>query len=524
MTLGTPEYWSTLRRDCLLLAPEITFVLGMCAVLVAPFVLRKTRTTPAVITLATVGTALAAVFLTLAHADAGPAFAGMVSIDAFSQFFKITLCVLTALVVVQWLVASQKRTATLDAPDLFCLLLGAATGMALMSSASNLLMIFIATEAASIPSYALAGFRKRNRIGSEGSLKYVIFGAASTAVTLYGMSLIYGAAGSLALADVVGVAASAEGVSPLMAVGLMGMFAGIAFKLSAVPMHFWCPDVFQGAPTEVTTFLSVASKGAAICLLVRVVWAFGSVSPPGEIAFPALGVGVGILGAVTATWGNLAALAQTNIKRLLAYSSIAHAGYMIMAAAAAVSGERAIPAAILFYLVVYLFMNMGAFTVAALISESPAAGLSEDIRDYAELSRRSPWLAVLMSVFLLSLFGMPGLGGFLAKINLATAMLELGAGGFALLVVLLLNTLVSLYYYVRPIYYMYLVRDESARPAFGPSGVGLAVLLVCAAGVLVTGLTGVAWNVSKEYGTLATPRPVVATVANAAGLPQEAGQ
>ncbi len=504
-TLGQPEFWSILRRDAMLLSPEILLVCGMCAVILAPFLVRRSRIVPAAVTLVTLVLAFVAVALTLP--DAGTiAFAGMVAIDPFSQFFKLILVAFSILVVSMWLIATKGHTHELDAPDLFCLILGAATGMALMSSASNLLMIFIATESASIPSYALAGFRKRTRIGTEGSLKYVIFGAASTAITLYGMSLIFGAVGSLDLGPIAARAA-AEGVSPLLAIGLLAMFAGIAFKLSAVPMHFWCPDVFQGAPIEITTFLSVASKGAAVCLLVRVVSAFGIPAAEGSLAATGLAIAIGTLGAVTATWGNLAALAQTNIKRLLAYSSIAHAGYMIMAVAASVLVQSEVAAAILFYLLVYMFMNLGAFMVAALIAEqcTTAGAGSEDITDYVGMSRRSPVLAVLLSLFLLSLFGMPGLGGFLGKIALATAMVKLGPGGFALLAVLLLNTLISLYYYVRPIYFMFLAREEQERPAFVPAGAGVALLALCALGVLWTGLTGMGLSLSKDYAVLTAP-------------------
>lgn len=501
MILGNDSFWPTLRGDTLLLLPEVILVLGMCAVILAPFFVARSRIVPAAITVVTLALALVAVVLNLRGGEAAHAFAGMVAVDPFSQFFKLLLMVFAIMVIAQWFIAAKHHTHELDAPDLFCLILGAATGMALMSSASNLLMIFLATESASIPSYALAGFRKRSRIGTEGSLKYVIFGAASTAITLYGMSLIFGAAGTLGLAEIAQVAASGEGVSPLMAVGLLAMFAGIAFKLSAVPMHFWCPDVFQGAPIEITTFLSVASKGAAICLLVRVVTAFGVPAVDGSHAAVGLAVAVGILGAVTATWGNLAALAQTNIKRLLAYSSIAHAGYMIMAAAAAISGEADIAAAILFYLLVYLFMNLGAFTVAAIIGEQTG---SEEVPDYAGLSRRSPVLAVTLSIFLLSLFGMPGLGGFLGKIAIGVAMTKLGPAGFALLAVLFLNTLLSLYYYMKPIYFMYLRPDEQQRLAFVPSGAGVALLALCVVGVIVTGLTGLGLDLAGDFASLLT--------------------
>lgn len=502
--------------------PEIWLVLAMCAVVLVPFVRRRSAALP-------VGAALAGLALALFSAlplssltgGAGTfVFHRMLAIDPFAQFFKVLLLAFTVLVVAQWSLTSRAGTDVKDVPDYLCLLLGAAFGMALMASASNLLMIFVATEAASLPSFALAGFRKRHRPGTESSLKYVLFGAVASSVSLYGMSLIYGAAGTLDLAGIAGAAAAGDGMTPMLAVGLMAMFAGFAFKLSAVPLHFWCPDVFEGAPIEITTFLSVASKGAAVCLLLRVMHAFGvhgaAVGGPG---FAGLATGVALLGAVTATWGNLVALRQVRIRRLLAYSSIAHAGYMIMGTSLVCLLPEGAPVqkmagAVLFYLLVYMFMNLGAFTVAAVIAQRSG---SEDIRDYAGLIRRAPITAVLLATFLLSLFGMPGLGGFMAKVLLAIAMFEVGGvAAFLLVGVLLLNTLLSLYYYVRPVYYMVFVSDEQDRPAIVPRGAALAMLLACAAALLWTGLLpNGPGQLARDYGTLvARPErvPAVATL------------
>lgn len=490
--------WTQLRP----LLPEIWLVLTMCAVLIVPFVRRHDARPLAAVTIGGLLLALLATAGSL-PADAAGVFHGTLTVDPFSQFFKVLLLIFTLGVTAQWLLVGRARLSVLDVPDYLCLIVGAAVGMALMASASNFLMMAIAVEAASLPSYALAGFRKRSRIGSESALKYVLFGAASSAIMIYGISLIYGLTGSLDFSAVAGAATAEGGMSPLLAVGMLAMLAGVAFKLSAVPMHFWCPDVFEGAPIEITTFLSVASKGAAVCLLARLMYAFGAgATLAGNEPLVGLAIGVGILGAVTATWGNFAALAQHNIKRLLAYSSIAHAGYMIMAVSAlAVAGPvgrgaadnsllvlpAEVTAPLLFYLLVYLFMNLGAFTVAAVVASQ--AG-SEDIRDYAGMASRSPLLMVLMSLFLLSLFGMPGLGGFLGKVYLMTAMLKLGPGGFALIAVLLVNTLASLYYYVRPIYFMVLARDDRQRPVVLLGPAVAAMLVLCALGVIWTGVSG----------------------------------
>ncbi|MEX2216725.1 MAG: NADH-quinone oxidoreductase subunit N [Phycisphaeraceae bacterium] len=505
------ERWAAFWKEVGLVMPEVWLAVGMCAVILVPFIRRRDVRLPIYAALGTLLLALVAlarksVTLDVIGADnklitesvstmamSTTVFHDMLVIDHFSQFFKLLLILFTALIIAQWWLLKRERGSDLDAPDFFCLLLGATFGMALMASANNLLMIVIAIEAASLPSFALAGYRKHTRRGTEASLKYVIFGAASSAIMIYGMSLIYGTTGTLSLPGVAHAAATG-GMTPLLAIGLIAMFAGLAFKLSAVPMHFWCPDVFQGAPMPVTTFLSVASKGAAVVLLVRIVHAFGVArlnldGATGEGLFMGICVGVAILGGVTATWGNLLAFHQNNMKRMLAYSSIAHAGYMIMACAALIFPDRTggdVSGAILFYLLVYMFMNLGAFTIVGLIAERTG---SEDIRAYTGLIKRSPALAGLLILFLLSLFGMPGLGGFLGKIYLMKGMGGLGDGALVVIAVLLINTLISLYFYMRPVFYMVFAKDEEDRPSFA-LGAGQAILIACAAAVVWTGLGG----------------------------------
>ena len=495
MNVDLPK-WEELR----LVGPEIWLTLTMCAVVIVPFIRRRGIVLPVV-------TALIGLVLALVSAlPLGPqyinvgagtlVFSGALAIDPFSQFFKVLLLVFVVFIVIQWLMTSRHETDDRDAPDFLCLLLGATLGMALMASATNLLTIFVAMETASLPSFALAGFAKHRRRSTEGSLKYVLFGAAASAVGLYGMSLLYGAAGSLDLGTIAARAADG-GMTPMFAFGLTAMFAGIAFKLSAVPLHFWCPDVFEGAPIEVTTFLSVASKGAGLCLLLRVVSAFGAAETQ-----VGLTTGIAILGAVTATWGNLVALHQTNIKRLLAYSSIAHAGYLIMAASlTGLGSDSTVAGAVLFYLFVYMFMNLGAFTVAALVSGHIG---SEDIRDFPGLLRRNVWLTVLLSIFLLSLLGMPPLGGFWAKVFLGIAMFNTGNEiAFLLIIVLFTNTLISLYFYVRPVYYMVFVSEDGSSAAFSPRVAGMALVTFCAVILLWTGLLpGRASKLAHDYGTI----------------------
>ncbi len=486
--------------------PEIWLVVAMCAVLIAPFVKRRNVTIP---TLLAVAGLLAAMLFTLLWQSSDPSaenfrtvFSNSLAIDPFSQFFKMMLFLFAMLIVVQWVLIGRSQTDALDVPDFLCLVLGATFGMSLMVSANNLLTIFIAIESASLPSFALAGFRKHQNRATEGSLKYILLGAVASSLMIYGMSLVYGSSGSLDLATIA-QHASSEGISPLMGIGLLGMFAGFAFKLSAVPLHFWCPDVFEGASFEVTTFLSVASKAAAMCLLVRVLSNFAMFSAVESIT--GMAVGLGVLGAITATWGNLVALHQTNIKRLLAYSSISHAGYMIMGASVILLvNPTAIVSALLFYILVYMFMNLGAFTVAAVLAAQLG---SEDIRDYAGLIKRSPLLSILMTLFMLSLFGMPGLGGFMGKLFLGTAMIQAGGIGALLVAILLLNTLFSLWYYLRPSYFMIFVKpnddDAPSTPLARPSTATLALLGWCVLMLFWTGiLPNSAIQTTREYAAI----------------------
>lgn len=516
--LSNPDWFNHLLRQCGLVLPELWLAVGAAAVLMAAMLGGGRRLAGFAVAVVAVAGGLASAVGSLGQPavlafgpDLADTRAGVLAIDPFSQMVKVLILAFVALVLAQWWLTDREGTAEGDVPDFLCLMLGGTFGMLLMASATNLLVIVIAIESASLPSYVLAGFRKRSRTGAEGALKYVVFGSAASAVSVYGMSLLYALTGTLDLGALASEVAT-HGWSPLLAIGLGAFLLGIAFKLSAVPMHFWCPDVFEAAPTAVTTFLSVASKGAAVALLVRVLGAFGAAMPGGdasaEVGTHGLVIAVAVVGAVTATWGNLAALGQTQIKRLLAYSSIAQAGYMIMAIAPLAAPSTLIDPgpivwAVLFYLMVYLFMNGGAFTCAAVI-EASAQGTGRSATDiagpaYLGLARRDPLLAVLLSLFLLSLFGMPGLGGFLGKIYLMKSMAQSPAG-FVLIVVLLLNTLLSLYYYMRPVYYMVLRGDSPEHSAISAAGrsspgrVGLLtgptglLLIGCAAAVVWTGL------------------------------------
>jgi len=433
-------------------------------------------------------------------------FTGMLVYDSLTVFFRMFLLAFAV-----WFIVLVRMTGLADkqdGQDFYTLLLGSTLGLCLMASANHLMTVFLAVEMASVPSYVMAGILKGRRRASEAALKYAVYGAGAAGVMLYGISLLAGLTGSahlptiaakLMAMDIPAMITSGQHGGTLMVLALAALMimVGLAFKLSAVPFHFWCPDVFEGASAEVDAFLSVASKAAAMALLVRValgvctvpsdqaatgaldrvpvhavalVQTAGGVPVSGEPASAGGDTGtetaplapvrhfvailVAIIAAVTCTFGNLAAYGQTNIKRLLAYSTIAHAGYMMMAVAAAVQltgsdvvSARTAVAALVFYLAVYVFMNLGAFAIVAFLRS--ALG-SEEIADYAGLIRPCPLMSVALVTILVSLIGIPPLAGFVGKFYIFAALVD--AGGtlmITLLVIAGLNTVVSLIYYLR---------------------------------------------------------------------------
>lgn len=413
--------------------------------------------------------------------------ASLLIADNLSACFQIILIVFLGAVAYLWWLGSAQTER--NAPEFFILLLGSALGMALMVSTANLLMIVVAIEVASLPSYAMVGFDKRDRLGAEASLKYMIFGAVCAAIMLYGASLLYGLVGSLSVADVADyvVAQLTVGDNRLLTItGLLCFLAGIAFKISAVPFHFWCPDAFEGAKIEVTTWLSVVSKAAGLILLTRLVLMFcAAVDAPVAVSLiHPLAWAIGIMAAVTCTVGNFAAFKQRSVKRLLAYSSIAHAGYMMMACAVFLhpaSREHASGlTALLVYVVIYLFMNLGAFGVTALVVWDTG---SDRIDAFTGLIRRAPWIAVPMVICLMSLVGLPPFAGFIGKWWILVALGNLNSVlGWFLVIAAVLNTLVSLYFYLRVVVQMTL-RDDGRAAVRSPIG-GVALVNICAVALL----------------------------------------
>ena len=498
-TIWMPEA----SRDLFWFSPELALAGTIVFILVTTLI--AGRRPDLVATIAMLGAA-ATVLLTLrvgrAVADGGLSGlsplpdSGMLIADNLSVYFKLVLMLFLAGVTGLWWIGSSRTER--NAPEFFVLLLGSALGMALMVGTLNLLMMVIAIELTSLSSFAIVAFDKSNRRAAEASLKYAIFGAVSTAIMLYGISLLYGMyqtlnVGQIAARIVQEFAGGGDWLLP--GIAMLCVLCGILFKISAVPFHFWCPDAFEGAKIEVTTWLSVVSKTAGLLLLLRLTWVIGSAAGAAGPDTPLLGPVawcIGLVAAITSTVGNLSAYRQTSVKRLLAYSSIAHAGYMLMAAAILVypagTGSSAPIAAVLVYVLVYLFMNLGAFGVTALVAWE--SGGDDSIGAFTGLARRAPWLAVPMIFCLVSLVGLPPFGGFVAKFWLLYALARDGAAcyglGWFLFVVAVLNTLVSLFYYLRIIKQMAL--HDAGRPALRTSIGGAALVNACGVALLVLGL------------------------------------
>jgi NADH-quinone oxidoreductase subunit N len=478
------------RGDLAPFAAECWLIVTLVAILLVPFFARRRNLACFLVSFAGLTIALISLFWTgLPAAAADLPLRGILVADPFGQMWKGLLLIFTLGVLILWRTTTSAELREGDGPEYFTLLVGATLGMAVMASTTNLLMIFMALELASFPSYVLAGFRKTHRPGAEASLKYVLFGAASTAVMLYGLTFLYGLCGTLDLGAIARQIAVGDAAHPaLLTVALFGFVVGVGFKIAAVPFHFWCPDVFEGASVEVSAFLSVASKGAALVLLFRVLMTFAeAVAYRDAQPLTALAYTMGILGALTATAGNTAAFAQENVKRLLAYSSIAHAGYMLCAASLLVnlharqtdpaSGVNAPAQALLFYLAVYLFMNLGAFAVAGIVYRATGG---EDLAAFRGLARRNPTLAHAMLACLLSLIGLPPFAGFVAKLNVILVLMNNGGGWWALVAIVAINSVVSAFYYFRVLRVMYL--EPATEPAFGAHPIAVAL----AAGSAVT--------------------------------------
>ena len=408
------------------------------------------------------------------HGSAGQLFEGMLALDTFGQYFKVFLLISSLLIILVSLHSSE--LSSIHQGEFFALLLAVTLGMILMANSINLVMLYLSLELVSLTSYIMVGYLRNDRLSNEASMKYILFGAVSTGSMLYGFSLLYGITGSLNLFEIrEALIIQGDLGSNQLALLLIVVLsiAGFGFKTAAVPFHFWCPDVYTGAPTPVTAFLSVAPKAAGFAILVR--FFFGGFS---QMTQPEGGLLTGvnwalvliIISVITMSWGNIAALTQNNLKRMLAYSSIAHAGYILMGCV--VLTETGLKA-ILVYLFVYLFMNLGAFLVVTIVFNSER---TFQVEDYNGMFRRSPFLAIAMSIFMLSLIGIPPFSGFLGKLYIFGAVIDQGLFWFA--VIGALNAAVAAFYYMRVMKHMILENDDAERNPLQMSYLNQALIVL----------------------------------------------
>jgi NADH-quinone oxidoreductase subunit N len=429
------------------------------------------------------------VYFLLRNAAPKNLFYGLLAFDHFSNLFRALFAVVTCAILVFSMPEANPSKGSPDGEpgvhrdpgEFFTLLLVLALGMNLMAESRNLLMIYLSLELVSVISFVMAGFKINDKKSSEAALKYVIFGGVASGIMLYGMSWIFGLTQSLYLgecAQKIAMLTQAQGKVPeVVFVGTVCMLAGFGYKISAAPFHMWTPDVYEGAPTPVTAFLSVGPKAAGFAILVRffadALGAQGNMMGSVETPWPVL---AGCLAMATMTIGNLSALGQDNVKRMLAYSSVAHAGYMLLGFSA--FSDVGI-ASIVFYVFTYCFMNLGAFLVVMAVAEQSEG--DETITAFRGLGRRAPVVAVMMTVFLFSLTGLPPMAGFIGKFYLFAALLKAGGTwNWTVAVVGVLNSVVSLFYYARVIRAMYLEKAErtdavNVRKIFGATSVALAI-------------------------------------------------
>jgi NADH-quinone oxidoreductase subunit N len=402
-------------------------------------------------------------------------FGGMIRDDGLAFFFRM-MFIFSGMIVA---LLSVDSPGVGDKGEYYALIIGAVIGMNFMASAADLIMVYLAIETTSISLYLLAGFLREDDKSAESGLKYFLFGAFTSTIMLYGFSLLYGFTGKTNLYELsAALTAGSVPVLPVL-VALLLVLAGFGFKVSMVPFHFWSPDVYEGAPTPITAFISVASKAAGFAVLVRVLLA---VFPDVQSYWGPL---LGVVSVFTMTIGNTLALAQRNIKRLLAYSSIAQAGYALIGLAAL---SQAGVAAVIFYLLMYTVTNLVTFGVVILASRVIG---SDEIADYAGLSRRSPGLALAFLVGFLSLGGMPPFAGFFAKFFIFAAAIQ--SGLIWLAVIGVLNSIIGLYYYLTVLKVVYLYRSErDSEPIVVPRAYALALGL-CAAGVILIGTVATPW-------------------------------
>src|SRR3954468_21590134 len=456
--------------DFYYILPELVLTGGALLVLIADVLLPKqSRGALAWVTLLAIGATLAAL-VPFRHTHVEVAH-GLLAVDRFALFFKIVFLIAAAITVLMSVRYLEIEGASPG--EYYFLVLCATLGMMIMAGGIDLISIFIGLETMAVSFYILAGFMKPNQRSNEAAVKYFLLGAFSLGILLYGMSLMYGLSGTTNLRAMAPIFAGQER-DPRLVLAVILVVAGVGFKIAAVPFHMWAPDVYEGSPTPITAFLSVGSKAASFAMLIRIfVEGMPSMNADWRLLFWVLSI-------VTMTVGNLAAVTQTNIKRMLAYSSIAHAGYVLIGI---VAGTARGITATLVYLMIYAFMQLGAFAVVVMLRRADTAG--DELKDFSGLAFRNPFAAFAMLLFMLSLGGIPPTAGFMGKFWLFSAAIDAHYYGLALIGVL--NSAISLYYYIRIVVFMYVKKDTlGTEPRTTPALA--AALAVAVAATVVLGV------------------------------------
>jgi NADH-quinone oxidoreductase subunit N len=464
--------------------PETILLITFVVAILADLIFKSTRHIAGYISIAgLIGTFFA---LNAQSGMEGAYFLDMIVVDGFALFFKYIILFSTLIVMIMTLSSKELDENAKSMGEYYSLMTGMTFGMFLLSSAANLILVYLAIEIMSMSSYVLTGYTKQIKRASEASLKYVIFGSLSSGIMIYGISILFGLTGSLDLFTIHEFLSTFSGNNlPLIISGLM-ITVGFAYKISAVPFHYWTPDVYEGAPVTITAYLSVASKAAGFAALIRFMkLGFGEYNFATEQVWNTFSVVdwkliIAILSVLTMTVGNFVALWQDNVKRLLAYSSIAHAGYLLMGVV--VMTEVGI-LGILVYFFFYLIMNLGAFYIVMMIHNKIN---SEELDDYVGLGYQAPALGIMMTIFLVSLTGLPPTAGFIGKLYIFTAVLD--AGWIWLAVVGVLNSVVSLFYYAKIFRNMWLRGIDNKKEKFTFSALSNVMVYFLAALTLIFGI------------------------------------
>ncbi|MBS1963326.1 MAG: NADH-quinone oxidoreductase subunit N [Bdellovibrionales bacterium] len=409
--------------------------------------------------------------------DRADLFGGMMVADGFSAFFNVLFLGTAALSLCASLKYLDKEK--LQYPEYTILLLFSTIGMMLMASALDLITIFIALEIMSLSVYVLVGFRRNDRRSNEAAMKYFILGAAASAILLYGSALLYGSTGTFVITEILArISAKGDLMTPVFHLGAWMVLAGFLFKIASVPFHMWLPDVYEGAPTPITGFMTTGVKAAAFAAFIRVFVAFGYGKDLTSAVEGRLHDVLWVLAVATMFIGNVIALTQTNLKRMLAYSTIAHTGYLLVGMIAAPHAESGF-APVAMYLAVYTVMNLGAFAVLSVLAGRGDTGLN--LHDLSGLGKRHPWLAFSLAIFLFSLAGIPPTAGFASKYYLLYSAIQ--AKEVWLVVLAVLCSAIAVYYYLRVLVYMYMREPQADTPSakdFTPAAAAFAVAMMVA--------------------------------------------